>query len=69
MKAPEATAKLFATEPATPEETKAMQPLGEVLTDCLQKGMQLQMNKPALRAVLALAAWRIVTTSRKAAAQ
>ena len=69
MKAPEATATLLATEPATPEETKAMRPLGTVLTDCLQKGMQLQMNKPALRSVLALAAWRIVTTPRKAAAQ
>jgi hypothetical protein len=67
MKAPEATATLLATEPATPEETKAMQPLGSVLMDCLAKDVKLELNKPALRAVLALAAWRILATPRKAA--
>ena len=67
MKAPTATAALFATEPATPEETKAMQPLGPVLMDCLAKDVKLELNKPALRSVLALAAWRILATPRKAA--
>ena len=69
LKAPDATAKLLATKPMTSEETQAMQPLGDVLMECLRKGMQLQMNKPALRSLLALAAWRIVTTPRKAATQ
>lgn len=67
MKAPDATARLFATEPATPEETRAMQPLGPVLMDCLKKDVKLELNKPALRSVLALAAWRILATPRKAA--
>jgi hypothetical protein len=65
--APQATAKIFETEPATPEESAAMKPLGGVLTECLRKDVQLTLNKPALRSLLALAAWRIVTTPRKPA--
>jgi hypothetical protein len=65
LNAPEETARIFATEPATAEETAALKPLGGVLTQCLKKGAQLTINKPALRALLALAAWRIVNTPRK----
>ena len=63
--APQVTVRIFQTEPATPEESAAMQPLGGVLTDCLKKGAQVTINKPALRSLLALAAWRIVNTPRK----
>jgi hypothetical protein len=66
LNAPEATARIFDTEPATPEEIEAMKPLGSVLPECLKKDVKLNLNKPALRSLLALAAWRIVTTPRKA---
>lgn len=65
LTAPRETARIFAAEPATPEETAAMKPLGGVLTDCLKKGSQITFNKPALRSLLALAAWRIASTPRK----
>jgi hypothetical protein len=64
MQAPQATAKLFATEPATSEETGAMQPLGGVMTECLKKDMKAEINKPALRSLLALAAGRIASTPK-----
>lgn len=66
LKAPDTAARIFDTEPATPEETAAMKPLGGVLPECLKKDMKVDLNKPALRSILALAAWRIVTTPRKA---
>ena len=67
MNAPQATAKLFDTEPSTPQEIQAMQPLGGVLGECLKKDMKVELNKPALRAMLALAAWRIASTPTAAA--
>ncbi len=64
MQAPQATAKLFETEPATKEEIQAMQPLGGVLGECLKKDTKAELNKPGLRSLLALAAWRIASTSK-----
>ena len=69
LNAPQATARILGTEPATPEEIEAMKPLGGVLGECLKQNVQLTLNKPALRALLALAAWRIATTPPKVAAQ
>jgi hypothetical protein len=69
LKAPEATARIFETEPATRQEIEAMKPLGGVLGECLKKDMKVTLNKPALRSLLALAAWRIATTPRKAVTQ
>ena len=66
FEAPQATAKLFETEPATPEEDQAVNPLTQVLPRCLKKETQLTLNKPALRSLLALAAWRIAMTPKKA---
>jgi hypothetical protein len=66
LKAPDVTARIFDTEPATSDEVQAMKPLGGVLTQCLKQGTQMTLNKPALRSLLALAAWRIVTTPRAA---
>ena len=63
LKAPDASARLFATDPATPEEAKAVQDLGPTLTECLRKDRRMTLNRPGLRAILALAAWRIATTS------
>jgi hypothetical protein len=61
LKTPKATAALFETQPATAEETEAMRPIGPVLTECLKKDMKVELNKPGLRSLLALAAYRIVS--------
>jgi hypothetical protein len=61
LKAPQPTSRLMSTEPATREETEAMKEIGPVLTNCLTKDVKVELNKPALRAVLALAAWRIAS--------
>jgi hypothetical protein len=63
LQAPKATARIFDTEPATSDEVEAMTPIGAVLGECLKKDMKLTVNKPALRALLALAAWRVVNTT------
>lgn len=62
MKAPDAILKLFSTEPATSDEQAAMKPVTDVLADCLTKDVRLDINIPAARALLALAAWRIAKT-------
>lgn len=69
LNAPQATAHIFDTEPATAEEIAAMKPIGGVLGECLKKDTKMTLNKPALRSLLALAAWRIVNTPKTAAAQ
>jgi hypothetical protein len=66
FEAPDTTARIFATDPATAEETESMKPLGTVLPKCLKKHMTLNLKKPALRSLLALAAWRIATTPKAA---
>jgi hypothetical protein len=65
MKAPQVTADLLQTEPSTPAEDERIAALGPVLGECLQQGAKVEMNKPAIRAMLALAAWRVATTPRK----
>lgn len=67
MQAPEATMSLFDTEPATGGEQAAMKPVGDALSNCLQKGTQVTLNGPGVRSLLALAAWRVATTPEKAA--
>jgi hypothetical protein len=62
LQAPKETAKIFDTDPATSDEVEAMTPIGGVLGECLKKDMKLTVDKPGLRALLALAAWRIVNT-------
>lgn len=69
LQAPDATAALLQTQPATREETQAVQQIAPVLGRCLKQGTQAEMNKPAIRAMLALAAWRIVAASKKAVAE
>ena len=69
LKAPQATTTLLETEPTTKPETEAMAALGPTLGECLKKDTRLTLNKPGLRAVLALAAWRVATTPKTVAAQ
>ncbi len=67
MQSPQATSELFQTEPATREEHEAMTHIVAVLPNCLKKDANLTLNPPALRSILALAAWRIVETPKVAA--
>lgn len=63
LASPGGTVKLLATEPASKEQAAAMQTLAPTLATCLAKSMQVKLNPPALRSVLALAAWRIASAS------
>lgn len=67
MQAPDATAELLGTEPATEPEIAAVAKVEAVLPNCLKKDSKLSLNPPALRALLALAAWRIVETPKVSA--
>jgi hypothetical protein len=67
LHAPEQTAALFRTRPGTPEETQAEEALAPTMGQCLQKDLKVEMNRPAIRSMLALAAYRIATTPKKAA--
>jgi hypothetical protein len=66
MNAPAETAALFSTKPASADESAAMKPLTAKLPDCLAEGQQMSLNKPGLRAVLALAALRIASAPKAA---
>jgi hypothetical protein len=67
MKDPQGTVRIFGTEPATAAEAEAMKPMTDVLTKCLKKDTQAELNKAGIRALLALAAWRVVNTPEGAA--
>lgn len=54
---------LFRTEPASPEEKAALGRLAGALPSCVQAGQQMKINGPGLRAIVALAAYRIVKFS------
>lgn len=64
MKAPKATVALLATEPATLDEHQAIVEISATLPQCVTKAMTVSLNPPALRSMLALAAWRIVEAPR-----
>jgi len=64
FKAPEATAALLQTDPATAKEAEAEDSLASTLRDCLKKDAKIELNRPALRSMLALAAYRIITTPK-----
>ena len=66
LKAPQPTSQLLEAEPASKDETAAMAPIGPVLGECLKKEMKVSLNPPAVRALLALAAWRIASTPKAA---
>jgi hypothetical protein len=57
--APEQVRALFATEAESDAETAAIRAMSAQLTGCLGHDIRLVTNRPALRAVLALAAWRL----------
>jgi hypothetical protein len=57
--APAEVAALFGTEPAGHAEAAAMQALYPYLGRCLRQGVQGRFNRPAIRSMLALAAYRL----------
>jgi len=59
---PRETAGLLATGPGSRDEAIAVKALAPTLETCLAKGHQAELNRPGLRSVLALAAWRIAST-------
>jgi hypothetical protein len=56
---PARTFAIFQTEPTTPDEGHAMQAIGPALLNCVKAGQKMSFNKPGLRAMLALAAYRL----------
>lgn len=68
MAEPQVVADLFATLPASSEEAVALKGLAPTLGACLAQGQSAAMNRPGLRSVLALAAWRLATHNAGAAA-
>jgi hypothetical protein len=59
-RAPEELAALFATEPMSEAEAGAMRTLGPVIGGCLTNGQTLRLDRAALRAMLALSAYRLM---------
>jgi hypothetical protein len=61
-KTPDAVVALLATDPASAEEKAALDRITPMLAGCIRGGTQVRFNRPGLRALLALAAYRIAQT-------
>lgn len=57
--APAEVRALLRTEPASPEERAAVAALSPALTACVRQGQTMRLNRPGLRAIVALATYRI----------
>jgi hypothetical protein len=57
---PAETEALLGTEQGSAEEHAALRVIGPHIGDCLAAGAQLRINRPGLRAMLALSAYRLV---------
>ncbi len=55
---PDAVKDLLSSVPASAEELDALQRTGDILQSCIPKRMTMQLNKPAVRAIYALGAYR-----------
>lgn len=72
---PAAAARLLESKVASEKENEAIEALSPTLSACLSGADKAELNRPALRSVVALAAWRIVSAngersvSAKAAAE
>ena len=58
---PDRVAGLLATAPSSEEEKTAVAAIAPGLSPCLRAGAAAKVNRPALRALLALAAYRIAS--------
>lgn len=57
--APAEVTALFATEPASAQEAAAVRALTPHIRQCLAAGVTANLNRPAVRSLLALAAYRL----------
>ena len=60
---PEAIRALVAADPASEAERAALKATGDVLAACVPTGQTLKLNKPAIRAMYALGAYRLLTAT------
>jgi hypothetical protein len=58
--APDDTETLLGTGHGSAEEAAALRALAPRIGSCLASGVEMRLNRPGLRALLALAAWRLV---------
>lgn len=65
---PEQVTALLATAPASEDEKRAVAAIGPGLSRCVRAGASAKLNRPALRALVALAAYRIVSQAGPRAA-
>ena len=62
MRSPSESAALFRTGIATDDEKAALSEIAPQLPNCVKQGVQFKTNRSGLRALLALAAYRIAVT-------
>jgi hypothetical protein len=62
-KAPQSVVGLLATAPASDAEEAAIKSLAPTVASCVAQGKNMRVNRPGLRALLALAAYRAVRGS------
>ena len=67
MRAPAESAKLFHSEVMSDAEKAALTAIAPQLSGCVPKGTQFKTNRAGLRALLALAAYRVAVTSKEGA--
>jgi hypothetical protein len=65
---PAKTFAIFGTDPTTADESHAMQAIGATLLNCVKAGQKMSFNKPGLRAMFALAAYRLTQPAPTVAA-
>lgn len=64
--APQQSATLLETKAGTVEEKAALDPLIPYMTNCSPETLKLTANRASLRALVALAAWRVASAPRTA---
>ncbi len=65
--APAQVAAILATQPAGPDEAAAIRAVTPSLAGCIPAGATGEFNRPAIRSMLALAAYRLVQHNRASA--
>ncbi|WP_422061232.1 hypothetical protein [Sphingopyxis sp.] len=65
MTAPQQSAAMFRTEVMSDAERDAMKALAPQLSSCIKQGTEFRTNRVGLRALMALAAYRVAVTSKE----
>ena len=66
---PQAAASLLATAPASPEEQRLAVEMTPQVADCVPSGQIARITQPSLRAIVALAAYRLIKQNEAAPRQ